>query len=89
MKKIDHDNLKAGISVVAFLSSIVIGFIALFIPPQGEISPSVLWWCAQMLLFISALLGVNLTLDSLHMHGITTKKDKKEEEKEEEDVKDC
>ena len=73
--------VKVGISVGAFLASIVIGFMALIIPPQGIIDSSVLGWTAQMLLFISALLGVNLNLDSLSFRG-KTHKDKEEKEKE-------
>jgi len=57
--------LKEMISIVAFISAIVIGFIALFIPPSGIIDASVLWFTAQLLVFTSSLLGVNLSIDAL------------------------
>lgn len=71
--------IKAIISIVAFLSAIVIGFIALFIPPTGVIDASVLWFTAQLLVFVSGLLGINLKLDSLKQVAITSKKEEKEE----------
>jgi uncharacterized membrane protein YadS len=73
MKENYKEYIKALISSIAFLSAVVIGFIALFIPPQGAIDSSVLWFTAQMLLFVSALLGVNLSLDNIGMNGKTSK----------------
>lgn len=55
--------IKTVISIVAFISAIVLGFIALFLPPTGIIDSSVLWFTAQLLVFVCSLLGVNLTLD--------------------------
>ena len=57
------ENIKPIISIVAFISAVVIGFIALFLPPIGIIDNSVLWFTAQLLVFVCSLLGVNLTLD--------------------------
>lgn len=71
MTQNNKEIVKTFISCAAFLSSVVIGFIALFIPPEGEIDSSVLWFIAQMLLFVSALLGVNLSLDNIGLKGIT------------------
>lgn len=79
MKENYKEYLKALISSIAFLTSVVIGFVALFIPPQGAIDPSVLWFTAQMLLFVSALLGVNLSLDNIGMKGKTNKNQDKEQ----------
>lgn len=45
------------ISMISFLSAIVIGFIAIFIPPEGIIDSSVLWFSAQLLVFTSTILG--------------------------------
>lgn len=74
MKNILHnDNLKALISVGAFISAVVVGFIALFLPPTGAIDPSVLWFTAQLLVFVSGLLGINLSIDSLKKKASTTK----------------
>lgn len=61
--------VKNKISICAFISAIIIGFCALWIPPMGIIDASVLWFTAQLLLFTSALLGVNLSLDSISMRG--------------------
>lgn len=55
--------LKYALSIAAFVSAVVIGFIALFIPPQGVIDASVLWFTAQLLVFVSGLLGFNLDYD--------------------------
>ena len=66
--------LKYGIGIVAFVSAVVIGFIALFIPPQGVIDASVLWFTAQLLVFVSGLLGFSIELDSLKRKGKTEMK---------------
>ena len=68
------EKLKYAISIIAFISAVVIGFIALFIPPQGVIDASVLWFTAQLLVFVSGLLGINLDLDSLKRKAKTEKK---------------
>lgn len=56
------------ISVISFLSAIVIGFIAIFIPPEGIIDSSVLWFSAQLLVFTSTILGFDY-------HVFTSRKD--------------
>ena len=61
----EHKTIKAIMSIVAFLAAIVIGFIALFIPPTSIIDASVLWFTAQLLVFVSGLLGINLSIDNL------------------------
>lgn len=66
--------LKYVIAIIAFVSAIVIGFTALFMPPQGVIDASVLWFTAQLLVFVSGLLGFNIELDSLKRTGKTEKK---------------
>lgn len=50
-------NLKKLIGIVSFLISIVIGFIALYMPPVGIIDNSVLWFIAQLLVFTANLFG--------------------------------
>lgn len=70
--------LKQTLSVVSFLASLVIGFIALFIPPVGIIDPSILWFTAQLLCFTAGLLGINLNIDSLQQKIKTTKGEDKE-----------
>ena len=49
-------------SLIAFISAIVIGFIALFLPPSGVIHTSVLWFVAQLLVFVSNILGFNFNV---------------------------
>jgi len=71
-------HIKEIISVIAFFSAIVIGFIALVMPPQGIIDASVLWFTAQLLVFTSGLLGINLSFDNLSQKGITSKNNSKE-----------
>lgn len=56
------------ISVISFLSAIVIGFIAMFIPPEGIIDSSILWFSAQLLVFTSTILGFDY-------HVFTSRKD--------------
>lgn len=56
------------ISVISFLSAIVIGFIAIFIPPEGIIDSSILWFSAQLLVFTSTILGFDY-------HVFTSRKD--------------
>ena len=55
--------LRTILSITAFVAAVIIGFIALFIPPQGVIDASVLWFTAQLLVFVSGLLGFNLDYD--------------------------
>lgn len=75
--------LKEYISIISFISAIIIGFIAVFIPPEGIIDASVLWFTAQLLVFTSGLLGVNITLDSLMHRGKTHKKIEEEHDNQE------
>ena len=51
--------LKNSLALVSFISAIVIGFIALYLPPRGIIDTSVLWFVAQLLVFTSNILGFN------------------------------
>ena len=52
--------MKNIIAIVSFLAAIVIGFIAMFLPPSGVIDTSVLWFIAQLLVFTSNIFGFNL-----------------------------
>jgi hypothetical protein len=74
-----HENIKAIISILAFLAAVVIGFIALFIPPGGVIDPSVLWFTAQLLVFTAGLLGINMNIDLLKKTASSKPKEKEEE----------
>ena len=49
---------KSIMSIVAFIAALIIGFVALFLPPIGIIDQSVLWFTAQLLVLTSGLLGI-------------------------------
>ena len=67
----NKETIKHIISIVAFVAAIVIGFIALFMPPTGIIDASVLWFTAQLLVFVSGLLGIDFKIDSLKQSAST------------------
>lgn len=54
--------LKKLVAIISFVVSIVIGFIALYLPPVGIIDSSVLWFIAQLLLFTSNILGFDFNV---------------------------
>jgi acyl-CoA synthetase (AMP-forming)/AMP-acid ligase II len=73
--------IKSIISVIAFLSAVIIGFIAIFIPPSGIIDASVLWFTAQLLVFVSGLLGVDFQINALKQIASTSNNKEKNKEK--------
>lgn len=46
--------------MISFVFALVIGMIALFLPPTGVIDSSVLWFIAQLLVFTANIFGFNL-----------------------------
>lgn len=81
MKALNKELVKQVVSILAFITAVVIGFIALFIPPAGIIDASVLWFTAQLLVFVSGLLGIDLSIDAGKKTVSTSKlSDKKDEE---------
>lgn len=54
--------LKRILAIFSFSSSIVIGFVAMFLPPKGIIDTSILWFIAQMLVFAANILGFNFNV---------------------------
>ena len=50
--------MKARLAWLAFVVAVVFATISLFLPPQGKIDPSVLMWCAQLLILCATFLGV-------------------------------
>lgn len=56
------EDTKAGLAITCTISAVVIGFIALFVPPHGVIDSSVLWFTSQLLIFTATLLGIDLNL---------------------------
>lgn len=67
--------LKRAIAVLSFVTAIVIGFIALFLPPQGVIDTSVLWFIAQLLVFTSNIFGFNFNVSQSDKIVQSDKKD--------------
>ena len=49
--------LKKLVAMISFFAAIVIGLIALFLPPEGVIDDSVLWFIAQLLVFTANIFG--------------------------------
>lgn len=58
-----YQNTKHILSVVSFISAIIIGVIAMFLPPKGTIDPSILYFTAQLLVFTSGFLGVDFNVN--------------------------
>ena len=56
------ERTKSRLAVSAFIGSLAFGVAGFCCPPIAIIDSSVLWFTAQMLLFCSALLGINLNL---------------------------
>lgn len=52
---------KSYYAVVSFFAAIVIGILALILPPLGIIDDSVLWFTAQLLIFTSSILGIDMS----------------------------
>lgn len=67
--------LKKTIAVLSFISAIIIGFIALYLPPTGIIDTSVLWFIAQLLVFTSNIFGFNLNVSESNQIIQSIKKD--------------
>ena len=61
-------NIKKIAAIIAFLCSIIVGFIALYIPPTGVIHDSVLWWVAQLLCFTASILGITFDINNILSH---------------------
>ena len=51
--------LKKWVAMISFFAAIIIGVIALFLPPEGVIDDSVLWFTAQLLVFTANIFGFN------------------------------
>ena len=67
--------MKKVIAVISFSAAIIIGFIALFLPPQGIIDTSVLWFIAQLLVFTSNIFGFQFNVSQSDKIIQSSKKD--------------
>lgn len=57
-----NESVKNIISIVCMVAAIVIAFVALYCPPVGVIDTSVLWFTAQLMVFVASIIGVKLVL---------------------------
>lgn len=57
------ENIRKTLAVVSLVSAIALAVAAMLTPPMAIIDASVLWFTSQILVFISGLLGVNMTID--------------------------
>lgn len=71
------DKFKLGLATASLTSAIVIAFIALFTPPEGEIHDTVLWFTAQLLIFCSTLLGLNVNFGRFGKSDTNSNNEKK------------
>lgn len=74
------DTLKAWYSLLTFICAIGFGVAGMFIPPPGVVDSSVLILIAQLLVFVSSLLGMNLSFEIFGKKITNISTDKKKEE---------
>ena len=67
--------MKKVLAVLSFISAIVLGFIAMFLPPKGVIDTSILWFIAQLLVFTSNIFGFNFNVSQSDKIIQSVKKD--------------
>jgi len=57
--------LKELSAIILLTAGVVMAFIALFLPPPGEISDSVLWLFAQILIYAGSIFGIEAYIKKL------------------------
>lgn len=57
-RKILYEDIKIGVATLVLIAGIVLTFISLYMPPEGEISGSVLAALGQFLAFSGAVYGI-------------------------------
>lgn len=60
-----NNKIKNILAVASFVMAITFGFCGLFLPPTGSITPSVLIWLAQLLVFCAMLLGFSASENAI------------------------
>ena len=60
---LSDNNIRKTLSLISLLAAIGLAIAALIVPPTGIIHSSVLWFTSQSFVFISGLLGINMTVD--------------------------
>ncbi len=81
--------LKLYLAIAAFVVALIIGSIALFLPDLKEepkVDLSVLWFTSQLLLFCSAVLHLNLSLDTKQLKGESKNNEEMKEKETNEDT---
>lgn len=65
MSTMNNITIKKFCSVTSFIAAIIIGFLALWMPPLGVIDNSVLWFVAQLLVFTASILGIDFKIPKM------------------------
>jgi len=60
---LSDNHIRKTLSLISLLAAIGLAIAALIVPPTGIIHSSVLWFTSQSFVFISGLLGINMTVD--------------------------
>ena len=60
---LSDNHIRKTLSLISLLAAIGMAIAALIVPPTGIIHSSVLWFTSQCFVFISGLLGINMTVD--------------------------
>ena len=60
---LSDNHIRKTLSLISLLAAIGLAIAALIVPPTGIIHTSVLWCTSQCFVFISGLLGINMTVD--------------------------
>ena len=63
LNPLSDNHIRKTLSLISLLAAIGLAIAALIVPPTGIIHSSVLWFTSQCFVFISGLLGVNMTVD--------------------------
>jgi hypothetical protein len=60
---LSDSHIRKTLSLISLLAAIGLAIAAMCVPPTGIIHSSVLWFTSQCFVFISGLLGINMTVD--------------------------
>ena len=60
---LSDNHIRKTLSLISLFAAIGLAIAALIVPPTGIIHSSVLWFTSQCFVFISGLLGINMTVD--------------------------
>jgi len=63
LNPLSDNHIRKTLSLISLLAAIGLAIAALIVPPTGIIHSSVLWFTSQCFVFISGLLGINMTVD--------------------------